>query len=238
MESQSSPAAERRLREIILTAAELFDRAGYTTTSMEDIAEAVGLAKPTLYHYVKSKDEILYQIHREFMAVAFTAMESHEGRLSPEEEARATIVEILDLIAKHRPLVRVFFEHFRDLPARHQRIVVEQRDRYAAGLTGVIRRGFSRGDFRSVDPKLTALAIFGMCNWAYQWYDPSGRSSAQQLGEMFGDLVMTGIHGTGKPRQHPVPPPPRLVRRRGVGPLSNVTRAPGLSSTASRRRAR
>lgn len=187
-------AGQTRLQQIVSKATEVFDRAGYTNASMEDIARAVGLAKPTLYHYVKSKAEILYLIHRDFMGETFAAMEARAGkRLSATEELRAVIRDIIRLMETHRPSVRVFFESFRDLPPKQRQAIVAQRDRYSRGLISVIRRGVERGEFRKVDPKLTALAVFGMCNWAYQWYEPRGKLSARQVADAFADVIVAGL---------------------------------------------
>lgn len=190
--------ANGRLREILETAAELFDRSGYANVSMDDIGRAVGLAKPSLYHYVKSKDEILYLIHSEFMDVSLRAMQSRRDGRSSEEELRETIRDILVVMQTHRPMVRVFFEHYRDLDSRHRKAIVQQRDRYANYMQTLIRRGITRHEFRPVDPKLVSLAIFGMCNWMYQWYDARGRLPASEIGEIFAEIVLDGL----KPRGH------------------------------------
>src|ERR1051326_4146388 len=182
--------ANGRLGEILDTSAELFDRSGYANVSMDEIARAVGLAKGTLYHYVKSKDEILYLIHSEFMDVSLRAMEARRDRQSSDDELRATIRDILVVMQTHRPLVRVFFEHHRDLDARHRRAIVQQRDRYANYMQALIERGIARKEFRRVDSKLVSLAIFGMCNWMYQWYDARGRLPASEIGEIFADIVL------------------------------------------------
>ena len=69
--------AERR-QQIISLAAGLFDQSGYSSTTMDDIAREVGVAKPTLYHYFPSKDDILHAIHEEFIDLL---MSRHERAL-------------------------------------------------------------------------------------------------------------------------------------------------------------
>jgi AcrR family transcriptional regulator len=186
---------ETRLAQIIRNAAELFDRSGYANASMEDIAEAVGLAKPTLYHYVKSKDEIVYLIHREFMTAALNALDARMSQPGDAaQQLRGIVIDIVELVALHRPLVRVFFEHFRELPASKTRAIVEQRDRYMKTVERVIRRGIRQREFVSgLDPTLAALAVFGICDWTYQWLDPRGRLSPRAIGEAFSDVILEGI---------------------------------------------
>lgn len=216
--NQSS--AGLRLREIVRSAAELFDSSGYANASMEDIADAVGLAKPTLYHYVKSKDEILHLIHQEFMDVAFAKLEARlaEGE-SAQARIRGIVIDIVELVASHRPLVRVFFEHFRDLAPAKRRSIVTQRHRYMKLVERAIRRGISEGEFvPGLDPVVAALAIFGIANWTYQWYNPRGRLSAREIGTAFADLILHGLAPTRVKRSRR----PRSVIKRGTRRLATT----------------
>ena len=183
-----------RLREIVDGAAALFDDRGYHRVSMEDIAAAVGLRKPTLYHYVRSKDEILTLIHREFMDLVITRAEARRAvEMSAAHELLEFMADILELMETHRGHVRVFFEHHRELPAAARTVVREQRDRYEAMVETVIERGARAGEFRALDARLTTLAMFGMCNWSYQWYRQEGALRTRQIAYAFWDVFLRGI---------------------------------------------
>jgi AcrR family transcriptional regulator len=187
-------APDGRLREIVDAAAELFDKHGYDRVSMEDIADGVGLAKPSLYHYVRGKDEILVHIHAEFMGLVFQKADARLNiALSPREEVIETMADILGLMQTHRGHVRVFFEHHRELPARARKSITEQRDRYEARVREAVDRGIATGDFRKLDARLATLALFGMCNWAYQWYERGGPLTPRQIAEQFGSFFVEGI---------------------------------------------
>jgi AcrR family transcriptional regulator len=202
-----------RMRQIVDHAAELFDARGYHEVSMEEIAEAVGIRKPTLYHYVSSKDEILFLIHQEFMQLA---MDRHSARreLSIPASVRleSTMGDILELMHTHRGHVRVFFEHFRELPTDYRHEIAGRRVEYQNIVEEVIRSGVESGEFRRVDVKLTSLAVFGMCNWSYQWYRNDGRLSPDQVAHIFWQLLIDGIANTGSAR------PAALVRPAGREP--------------------
>src|ERR1700742_4790721 len=126
MSAQDAPAAaaaplsargERRRRAVLRHAAELFDARGYHRTHMSEIATAAGVRKTTLYHYFRSKDEILYWIHDEFIELLIARQEDHaRTRLTPADQLLGVITDILQLMQTHRGYVRVFFEHWRDLP--------------------------------------------------------------------------------------------------------------------------
>lgn len=198
--SESARKARRRLSvgerraEIIRTAAELFDADGYANATMEDIAHAVGIAKPTLYHYFSSKDEILFGIHEEFIDLLISR---HESRLGVGLDASQLLLEvmadILELMETHRGHVRVFFEHHRELPAAQQETIRLKRDAYEQMVTNVFADGIEQGVFRQMDPHLAALAMFGMCNWAYQWYRSGGSMRSRDIGYKFWSHLVYGV---------------------------------------------
>jgi AcrR family transcriptional regulator len=183
-----------RRQEIVAAAADLFDRQGYANTSMDDIGRTVGIAKPTLYHYFPSKDQILASIHADFIDLL---VDKHERRakagLPPQEQLREVMVDVLELMETHRGHVRVFFEHHRELPEALQPQIREQRDRYEADVAEAIAQGTGAGAFREVDPRLTALALFGMCNWAYQWYQADGPLRPREIANHFWEIFVRGI---------------------------------------------
>ncbi|MGD0602192.1 MAG: TetR/AcrR family transcriptional regulator [Streptosporangiaceae bacterium] len=186
--------AQRR-HQIVDSAAVLFDAHGYGNTSMEDVALSVSIAKPTLYHYFRSKEEILRSIHEEFIQLL---TEKYLRRVSsgaePEELVLGAMKDILSLMVTHRGYVRVFFEHHRELPPEAKRYVTSQRDAYESLVQSAISAGQARGIFTDdTDTKLITLALFGMCNWAYQWFDRHGRYTADEIAETYWRLLRHGI---------------------------------------------
>jgi TetR/AcrR family transcriptional regulator, cholesterol catabolism regulator len=179
---------------VIKEAARLFDERGYHATSMEDIAEAVGLRKPSLYHYFKSKDEILFWIHEEFIDLLIERQLAREAPpVATLEALRAVMVDILQLMDTHRGHVRVFFEHHRELPKDAHDTLVKKRVRYREMVAEIIRRGVDEGTLRDVDVQLATLALFGMCNWSYQWYQSGGPRSSEAIADAFCEMLMRGL---------------------------------------------
>lgn len=189
--------AERR-RHVVSTAAELFDDAGYTRVTMGDIAESVGIAKPTLYHYFKSKDDILLAVHEEFIELLIARHE--ERRLlgaPPEALLLEVMADVLGLMQTHRGHVRVFFEHHRELPAEARASLRAQRDRYEDSVQSLFVAAQRAGTFVDIDPRLATLATFGMCNWAYQWFRSGGRYSPRDVAEQFWLILLGGVASPG-----------------------------------------
>ena len=183
-----------KLDQIVHRSASLFDSRGYHQTSMADIAEDVGIKKPTLYHYVTSKEEILFLIHQEFVDLLFAAQERRDevgGR--PDELLLGVMTDILSLMRTHRSHVRVFFEHHRELPERYEATITERRDAYFDMICSIIARGNDQGVLNVPDVRLVALAIFGMCNWAYTWYRVDGGMTTEEIGAQFWGWLANGI---------------------------------------------
>jgi len=196
---RSMTTAERR-HQIIESAAKLFDAHGYGNASMEDVAASVSIAKATLYHYFPSKEEILRSIHEEFIQLLIDKyMQRVTSGLEPEELVLGAMKDILSLMVTHRGYVRVFFEHHRELPAEARRYVTSQRDAYETLVQSAIGAGQARGTFAATtDTKMITLALFGMCNWAYQWFDESVRYTADEVAETFWQLLLNGINPAPK----------------------------------------
>jgi len=191
---RAEPLLEGRLREILDRATDLFDQYGYVNVAMEDIAKAVGVRKPTLYHYVRSRDYILFLVHQEFMDLVIGREQARMGHPeTPTERLTEVIADILELMESHRGHVRVFFEHHRELASQYKQTIQAKRDYYESAVEDLIRSGISSGEFRSVDPRLAALALFGMCNWAYQWYQKGGSLTTREIAHGFADLLFCGI---------------------------------------------
>jgi len=187
-------ANSARRREIVDRAAELFEKRGYHNVSVEDIATAVGLRKSSLYHHIESKDQILALIHHEFMDLVIGRQEARLAiPMSNSQRLLEVMADILQLMETHRGHVRVFFEHYRELPESDRRDVKVERDRYEGMVEQVLRVGIDQGEFRPVDVRLTALAIFGACNWAYQWYRRGGPLGTRDIAYIFWDIFSQGL---------------------------------------------
>lgn len=183
-----------RREEIVSAAAELFGRLGYHQTSMEDIAVAVGISKPTLYHYTKSKAEIVGWIHDK---IADRMIENFERAVAegvePHRRLWHVIHETICVMETEPGHLNVFFEHYRDLDKASRRIAARKRDKYYRLVVSTIEEGVEAGTLRTEDPELTALGIFGMSNWAYQWFRPSGGRSSEEIADHFWGLLVNGI---------------------------------------------
>jgi TetR/AcrR family transcriptional regulator, cholesterol catabolism regulator len=194
-------AADARRAEVINLAAVLFDSRGYANVSMEQIAATAGMAKPTLYHYFRAKDEILQGIHETFIDILLTRQNERAGLgLAPADLLLGAMTDIFGLMETHRGHVRVFFEHHRELPDAARREIRVKRDRYEQLVRGAVAEGIRAGAFRGVDPDAATLAVFGVCNWAYQWWRPGSGTDPALTAQKMWDLVVRGLAAPGQNR--------------------------------------
>jgi AcrR family transcriptional regulator len=192
-----SAAAVKR-SQVVQRAAELFDAAGYHNTGVADIAAAAGISKPTLYHYFAGKDEILFWIHEEYMDELIARQEKRALiSLAPSSCVLELMADMLEM-TETRPGVRVFHEHLRELREDQQQLVREKRERYQNMVEDVVRAGVASGELRALDPRLATLALFGMVNWAYQWFRPDGPLGSREVAYLFCDIFLNGLAGDGK----------------------------------------
>jgi AcrR family transcriptional regulator len=163
----TTEASTARHDQIVFAAARLFAVRGYHSTSMDDIAAAVGIRKPTLYHHVTSKAQILLWIHDELATILTSRLRTRivEGR-APSVILYGVIDDIFDLLESRPGHLGVYFEHHRDIPEPDGAVARARREEYRATVESLIQHGIDLGDFAVESPKLATLAFFGMCNWA------------------------------------------------------------------------
>jgi AcrR family transcriptional regulator len=192
-----TPGARGRKRraQVMDIAATMFEDRGYHETSMESIAEAVGVRKASLYYYFASKDDLLVEIHQEMINLILDKQRDRvdAAELSSSEMLLAIMTDLISLMESHPGHLRIFFEHFRELPAETRREIAGKRDGYRDMLITVLEDGREAGEFTFDDSFLTAMLILGMCNWTYQWFDPNGAVSAKALARLFYRQAVEGF---------------------------------------------
>lgn len=186
---------ESRKQAILDAAAEIFHRKGYHATSIQDIAEEVGMLKGSLYYYISSKDELLLQIITDVHTAAFAEIQPVLDMESPAiERLRAFIITHATYCAEHQTGMGVYLHEYKAVTGPAKVKVLRMRDRYEQVLREIIEEGQSEGDIRAeLDTALTVRSILGMTNWLYHWYSPGGPLIPTQIGESMAALVISGI---------------------------------------------
>lgn len=193
-ETQPSAGAVKRRTEIVNKAADLFNEVGYYPTSMDEIAYAVGLAKPTLYHYFRSKDSILLAIHDEIISLLTERQKirDNEADVDPRQQIYDVMLDNIDLMRTHPHHVRAYFEHRRELPESAQAEAQGLRNDYFLSVRKLFVKGQEAGYFKG-DPQLSTITLFSLCNQVYQWYGPNEPYTTREATDYFHALLMKGI---------------------------------------------
>src|SRR4051795_11881030 len=156
-----STGQEDKRRLILDAAVRVFARKGYHTCRVGDIAEEAGVAHGLLYHYFRSKEELLETIFRETWRDVLDAVRSVEETDESARDRLAGITKLLLRAWRRDPdLVRVLVREVTRSSHLQQRI--DEIELAFAGLERVIARGQAEGEFRSdLDPRMASYVFYG-----------------------------------------------------------------------------
>lgn len=208
--SRRSGAPRRKLlmSEIVEQAMRLFAQRGYDGTTLQDIADAVGLSRPNLYNYVKSKEELLVAMVEATTQSAADSLREIRLRTDIDStEKLRLLVHTLVLRRAEQPA------QFRTLDRSEQALPPEIAEKHLQGrravlneITSVIEEGITAGRFRPVDARITALSIIGMCNWVAWWFHPSPTHPAEPVaGQIADNAVAMVVREVGRTPEAPTP---------------------------------
>lgn len=174
-------------------AAALFARGGYPGTSMNQVAQACGLSKATLYHYYRDKYALLVSIAEGHVErLQGIVREALAGPATPEQRLRALIARLVQEYAHAQDAHRVLTEDVKFLqPADRERVLDGERE---------VVRGFARvvAELRpdlheaAMSKPLTML-LFGMVNWLFTWMKPDGALDYEAMAPLVADLFLGGL---------------------------------------------
>lgn len=188
-----APGFENQREQILREAARLFAHQGYPGTSMNAVAEACAVSKPTLYHYVRDKHELLVQICESHVQdLEALVQEVLAQDLPPEARLRALIARFVQAYGEAQNEHRVLTEDVKFL---------DEADRLR--LTAIERRVVSAfaDSVAAVRPELQAaklhkpltMLLFGMINWTFTWLRPDGELTYDAVAPMVADLFFGGL---------------------------------------------
>ena len=206
-EPRRSAKWQARRETIIDTSARVFARGGYHATGITELCAANGLGKGALYHYIGSKEELLAAIHDRVMDEVMVGADRVAGAGgSPSKQLTMLGDELLDVIHRYPDHVWVFLHEFPALTDRRADQFRGRRREYERRVETVLQAGIDAGEFRDVDPRLTALAWLGMHNYTYLWLKAGGRLSARDVAKPFADIFIHGIASPTQPKRAPRAP--------------------------------
>ena len=192
---RSGPRRDILAAEVLDKAATLFAARGFAATSLQDVADQVGLSRTAIYHYFDSKDQLLQELVRGVTGQAtriFDALDAEPdlpaaGKV--HEAARRLVLWVTDPHTHFKLVDRS--EH--ELPPATAALHRQAKRRVLAGLGGFIEAGIAAGEFRPQDTRVAAFAILGMCNWTAWWFSPTGEQSAAVIAASIAEQAVASL---------------------------------------------
>lgn len=210
-------AAARTLKRaaVIQTAARAFNQRGFHKTSLDDVARMLGVTKPTLYYYVRNKDELLFECFCTGLKPIRAAVKASRAPGRPaHERLNEVLLRYAEAIASDYGgcMVRAEDLHLSaDLHAR-VKLLMSEIDQ---GIRRLLREGMADGSIAPCDPKLTAFALAGALNWIAHWYRDKQGLNASEVARAFVTLFDLGFRPRGSDAA-PVLPAHQVKRARNL----------------------
>ena len=195
---------DQKLQFILRNAARIFAEKSYHSTSMRDISRATGVSLAGLYHYCKSKEELLFLIQDNCFARVTERLETRlADATDPVEKLRIFIDNHLAFFAANMAEMKVLSHEADSLAGDLHSRVLDKKERYtrlAREILKVVQR-HGPSARKPIDLTVATYALFGMMNWIYNWYNPNGKLAVRELVDNVTRLYLSGFLDGGAESQ-------------------------------------
>jgi AcrR family transcriptional regulator len=185
--TSSGESTEKSIREAAVKA---IAKHGFEAASLRDIAKEVGIRAPSLYNYISSKEQLLYELMKDPLTSMLTEYRALVKDIDdPAEKLRVFVQVHLNFHLHSRLDVFIGNMELRSLSASHYRTISNLREEYARVLQGIIEEGVKAGVFEAPEPRVISLVMLGMLSGVCNWYQPNGAMSASDMTELHTELA-------------------------------------------------
>jgi AcrR family transcriptional regulator len=182
-----------RRDELTRIAARLFAERGYQGTSLADLAQQLGMRKPSLYHHIASKEDLLWEIAQDGAVAFHTALDGVPAGPAPER-IRLALRAHLAVVAGQLDTATVFVREWRYLEGDRRVRFLAERRRYEERVRDLFREGVERGELRTdLDASTAGLLFLSAANWAYTWLRAG--SATDELADRLAESLLDGMRG-------------------------------------------
>ncbi|MCS6935677.1 MAG: TetR/AcrR family transcriptional regulator [Chitinophagales bacterium] len=185
----------RKKSEILRAAARVFRQKGYHATRIQDVADALGMQKGSLYYYIKTKEDLLRGLVEDVLEQSVTLLHDIKDKHhTPSEKIRLCIESHLTLFHNNIDAFGVFInEDLHLINKNSDKDIFKLIKNYERGWLKIFEEGVKQGEFREGDYRMWVKGILGMLNWTYRWYHLSDGYSISEVSEIFADLILHGV---------------------------------------------
>lgn len=185
---------DRRWQEVLDAAAALFEEKGYQATTLQDVASRVQLLAPSLYYYIKTKEDLLFSVMKRAHELGLKLLDEPPDVAGADAETRLGAFIGRWMGGTYPPQIRVVERDIRFLSADRQREVLAWRDRMNHSVADIIRQGVEEGSFDgSTDPIVAASTLFVVLNATPTWFREPGRLTYAELTDWYTHLFLKGM---------------------------------------------
>ncbi|MFL5840460.1 MAG: TetR/AcrR family transcriptional regulator [Thermoleophilaceae bacterium] len=188
------------MTEIINAATEMFYEHGYEGTSIESVAEAVGILKGSLYYYIDSKEDLLFRVVDEVQRDTHKLLAEATGDTAtpPLERLSGFARRQVEYNARNVKLVAVYHTDWRRLKGDRLADIRRRRQHESRVVVALLEEAKERGDVAAtVDAKLAASCVLATIIWPHAWYRGGGTTSPERLADFYASYVLHGVAGAG-----------------------------------------
>ena len=184
---------EAKRNAVLQAAAQLFNERGFHATSLDDIAARLNVTKPTLYYYVKNKDEILLQCVGKGLAMMLEGIDASRAAGGKAIDQLMTCMQVYARIVTMdfgMCLIRVGDEQ---VPPESRKELRRLKSAIDQEFRRLVAEGVAEGSIQPCDPKITAFVIAGALSWIGRWYQPGGEYTAEQVAQQCIATLCDGV---------------------------------------------
>jgi len=193
---KSAPASDR-LAEIYRAAAQIILRKGYDATSVNDIANALGMTKAGLYHYINGKKELLFDIMNFGLGELDEEVAAPARRIAdPAARLRFIVSAHARLVTRGQGAITILVDEITALTPPQQRKITQRKRAYFDFLRGTLDELKAAGQLQDVDTTAATFSLLGMINWLSRWFRQGGALTEEQAADQ---LVRIALHGLLRP---------------------------------------
>ncbi|MBX3538920.1 MAG: TetR family transcriptional regulator [Chelatococcus sp.] len=188
-------SGELRKADLQDAATQLFSERGYDGSSLQEIADRIGILKGSVYYYYQSKEDLLFDIVKAIHDEHLENVRMLAARPGdPMQRLHAVLVGHAIFVCDNLVKTTVFLRELERLPAERQAEILRPDHSYQRVFRDLIVEAQDAGLVAAgVSPKLASLWILGSLNWLHRWYCPSVSSGPEQVAEQFADQLTRGI---------------------------------------------
>jgi TetR/AcrR family transcriptional regulator, cholesterol catabolism regulator len=204
--NRSNGARRRRDDEVLAAAVKVFHARSYEAATVQDVADELGILKGSLYHYIDSKEDLLFRVceavHRDVEAI-FEEVRAAEG-LTPIERLRLYVQRQVEYNLDHLAEITVYHHDGDRLEGDRKAKVLAMRRSAMTFVTGLIKQAQAAGEVdAAADPRIEANCLLATIIWTYRWYKPGGRDSRQKIAAACATYAIGGVLGETRKRARP-----------------------------------